>query len=122
VAKLAGLPKSVTARAEEVLGVLEKGEQGGALARLADGLPLFSAARRRAETLPPASAAEALLHDTRPNELTPREPVDLVYRPKRHLDDSARTHRISCHYGNFRVHRPPSLRGVFYMAASDSGS
>ena len=49
VAKLAGLPKAVTARAEEVLGVLEKGEQGGALARLADDLPLFSAARRRAD-------------------------------------------------------------------------
>ena len=46
VAKLAGLPKSVTARAEEVLEVLEKGEQGGALARLADDLPLFQAARR----------------------------------------------------------------------------
>ena len=54
VAKLAGLPKSVTARAEEVLEILEKGEQGGALARLADDLPLFSAARRRAE---PAATA-----------------------------------------------------------------
>ena len=53
VAKLAGLPKAVTARAEEVLSVLEKGEQGGALARLADDLPLFSAARRRAEPAPP---------------------------------------------------------------------
>ena len=38
---------------QEVLGVLEKGEQGGALARLADDLPLFSTARRRAETVPP---------------------------------------------------------------------
>jgi DNA mismatch repair protein MutS len=38
VGKLAGLPKTVTARAEEVLAVLEKGEQGGALARLADEL------------------------------------------------------------------------------------
>src|SRR5712692_8814763 len=77
VAKLAGLPKSVTARAEEVLGVLEKGEQGGALARLADDLPLFSAARRRAEP-----AAEALLRETRPDELTPREALDLLYRLK----------------------------------------
>ncbi len=48
VAKLAGLPKNVTARAEEVLELLEKGEEGGALARLADELPLFNAARRRA--------------------------------------------------------------------------
>jgi DNA mismatch repair protein MutS len=83
VAKLARLPKSVTARAEEVLGVLEKGEQGGALARLADDLPLFSAARRRAEPAPPESAAEGLLRETRPDELTPREALDLIYRLKR---------------------------------------
>jgi len=82
VAKLAGLPKSVTARAEEVLGVLEKGEQGGALTRLADDLPLFSAARRRAEPAPRESAAEALLRDTRPDELSPREALDLLYRLK----------------------------------------
>jgi DNA mismatch repair protein MutS len=82
VAKLAGLPKSVTARAEEVLSVLEKGEQGGALARLADDLPLFSAARRRAEPAPCESAAEAVLREARPDELTPREALDLVYRLK----------------------------------------
>ncbi len=82
VAKLAGLPKSVTARAEEVLGVLEKGEQGGALARLADDLPLFSAARRRTEPAPSESAAEMRLRETRPDELTPREALDLIYRLK----------------------------------------
>jgi DNA mismatch repair protein MutS len=82
VAKLAGLPQSVTARAEEVLGVLEKGEQGGALARLADDLPLFNAARRRADPTPTESAAEALLRETRPDELSPREALDLVYRLK----------------------------------------
>jgi len=80
VAKLAGLPKSVTARAEEVLGVLEKGEQGGALARLADDLPLFSAARRHAEPPPRQSEADAVLRETRPDELSPREALDLVYR------------------------------------------
>jgi DNA mismatch repair protein MutS len=82
VAKLAGSPKSVTARADEVLSVLEKGEQGGALARLADDLPLFRAARRRAEPPPQESAAEALLRETRPDELTPREVLELVYRLK----------------------------------------
>jgi DNA mismatch repair protein MutS len=76
------LPKSVTARAEEVLSVLEKGEQGGALVRLADDLPLFSAARRRAEPPPRESALEALLHEIRPDELTPREALDLIYRLK----------------------------------------
>ena len=84
VAKLAGLPKSVTARAEEVLEVLEKGEQGGALARLADDLPLFSATRRAHNPTPAAnqSAAEELLREIRPDELTPREALDLIYRLK----------------------------------------
>src|ERR1700691_2981916 len=43
VAKLAGLPPAVVARAEEVLKTLETSEQGGALARLAEDLPLFAA-------------------------------------------------------------------------------
>ncbi len=82
VAKLAGLPKAVTARAEEVLEVLEKGDQGGALTRLADDLPLFNAARRRAEPAERESPTEALLRETRPDELTPREALDLLYRLK----------------------------------------
>jgi DNA mismatch repair protein MutS len=82
VAKLAGLPKSVTARAEEVLEILGKGDEAGALARLADDLPLFTAARRRADPPPHQSAAEALLHEARPDELSPREALDLVYRLK----------------------------------------
>ena len=47
VAQLAGLPASVVARAEEVLAELEKGEQSGAVTRLADDLPLFAAAPAR---------------------------------------------------------------------------
>jgi len=43
VARLAGLPAAVIDRAEQVLSALEKGEQGGAVARLADDLPLFAA-------------------------------------------------------------------------------
>jgi DNA mismatch repair protein MutS len=84
VAKLAGLPKPVTARAEEVLEVLERSDQGGAVARLADDLPLFSAARHRTDPTPPArhSLAEALLREIRPDELTPRDALDLIYRLK----------------------------------------
>ena len=81
VAKLAGLPAGVTARAEEVLEILENGEEGGALARLADDLPLFRAARRTAPApAAPISPAEALLRDTRPDELSPREALELLYR------------------------------------------
>ncbi|MGH7052500.1 MAG: MutS-related protein, partial [Stellaceae bacterium] len=81
VAKLAGLPAAVTARAEEVLALLEKGEESGALARLADDLPLFRAARPRgAAPAARPSAAEALLRETRPDDLSPREALDLIYR------------------------------------------
>src|SRR5579872_113035 len=45
VAQLAGLPAAVVTRAEEVLALLEKSEQSGDLARLAEDLPLFSVAR-----------------------------------------------------------------------------
>ncbi|HZU89191.1 MAG TPA: DNA mismatch repair protein MutS, partial [Stellaceae bacterium] len=82
VAKLAGLPPAVTARAEEVLAILEKGEESGALARLADDLPLFRAARRPAAPEPRESAAEALLREIRPDDLSPREALDLLYRLK----------------------------------------
>jgi DNA mismatch repair protein MutS len=88
VAKLAGLPAAVTARAEEVLQILEKGEQGGALARLADDLPLFRAARPMpAAPEPKASPTEDLLRDIRPDELSPREALELLYRLKSLLPD-----------------------------------
>jgi DNA mismatch repair protein MutS len=84
VAKLAGLPPSVTARAAEILDILEKGEEAGALARLADDLPLFRAAMRRSapEAAPRVSPVEDLLRDIRPDELTPREALELIYRLK----------------------------------------
>jgi DNA mismatch repair protein MutS len=88
VAKLAGLPAEVTTRAEEVLQILEKGEQGGALARLADDLPLFRAARRAApEPAPRAAPLEDLLREARPDELTPREALELIYRLKAMLEE-----------------------------------
>jgi DNA mismatch repair protein MutS len=81
VAKLAGLPPAVILRAEAVLELLEKGDQAGALARLADDLPLFSAA---AKPLAPAepSAIEAELARIHPDELTPKEALEVLYRLK----------------------------------------
>jgi DNA mismatch repair protein MutS len=88
VAKLAGLPAAVTSRAEEVLQILEKGEQGGALARLADDLPLFRAARPiPAAPEPKSSALEEMLRDIRPDELSPRDALELLYRLKSLLPD-----------------------------------
>jgi len=83
VAKLAGLPAAVTARAEEVLAILEKGDEAGALARLADDLPLFRAARHTApEAAAKPSPVEALLAEINPDELTPREALDFLYQLK----------------------------------------
>ncbi len=90
VAKLAGLPASVTARAEEVLQILENGDEAGALTRLADDLPLFRAARRappEPAEAPRVSPVEEQLRSTRPDELTPREALELVYRLKALLPD-----------------------------------
>ena len=78
VARLAGLPEGALSRAEAVLQTIERGEQSGSLARLADDLPLFSAA----VPPPPAppSAVEEALAGVNPDEITPREALDLLYR------------------------------------------
>ena len=82
VAKLAGLPKPVIRRAEAVLAVLERGATAGGapLARLADDLPLFSAMRREPEAIPRPSAVEAMLREINPDDLSPRDALELLYR------------------------------------------
>ncbi len=84
VAQLAGLPGAVIARAQEVLHSLERGEQAGALARLVDDLPLFAAAPvgpaqpSVAEADEP-SEIEARLAAVQPDELSPREALEILY-------------------------------------------
>ncbi|MCB1652123.1 MAG: DNA mismatch repair protein MutS [Alphaproteobacteria bacterium] len=81
VAKLAGLPPAVTARAQEVLEMLQSGEQSGALARLADDLPLFSVqAPPKAE--PQNSALEEFAKTLEPDNLSPREALEALYKLK----------------------------------------
>ena len=82
VAKLAGLPPAVVARAQEVLRILEEGEQSGALAKLADDLPLFSATVPEATPGAEPSAVEEALADINPDELTPRDALEILYRLK----------------------------------------
>jgi len=82
VAQLAGLPAAVVARAEQVLAALEKGEHSGAVTRLADDLPLFAAAPTRPAggvTKLPESEVEKALGEVNPDELSPREALELVY-------------------------------------------
>jgi len=84
VAKLAGLPTVVLDRAQDVLSELENQDRQNPAAKLADDLPLFSAARPKSHH--PAeqgeSAAEKLLQAILPDELTPREALDTLYKLK----------------------------------------
>ena len=85
VAKLAGLPPSVVERARVVLETLEQGERdgtGGAKG-LVDDLPLFAAipAPAPAPKVRPSPVTERLA-DVHPDELTPREALDLLYELK----------------------------------------
>ena len=86
VAQLAGLPAAVVARAEEVLAALEKGEQSGAVSRLADDLPLFAAAPAcpaSGTTKATESEVEKALASVNPDELSPKQALELLYELRR---------------------------------------
>jgi DNA mismatch repair protein MutS len=83
VAQLAGLPASVVDRARIVLGQLEKTErEGGKQKALIDDLPLFSVAAPPPPPTPKSSLVTDMLDDILPDELSPREALDLIYRLK----------------------------------------
>src|ERR1700689_2395530 len=83
VAKLAGLPAAVIARAEEVLATLEQGERRGQLTQMAEDLPLFTASAPKPAA---PSALEALLSSLRPDELSPKEALEFLYKLKALID------------------------------------
>jgi DNA mismatch repair protein MutS len=81
VAKLAGLPPPVLARAREVLKRLEAGRAStGGLAAGLDDLPLFAAAAQAEPAPDPLREAVAAIDA---DALSPREALELVYRLKR---------------------------------------
>ncbi len=86
VASLAGLPKPVINRAKQVLDLLQQSESSGALSKLADDLPLFSAVIKDSE------AEAAVEIDTKlreaiealdPDALSPREALEKLYELKK---------------------------------------
>ncbi len=84
VAQLAGLPASVIARARVVLDALEKGEREGGATRktLIDDLPLFSAVPVPPPQTIKTSALESMMEQVMPDELSPRDALELIYKLK----------------------------------------
>lgn len=86
VGQLAGLPPAVIHRAEQILKSLEEGEQSSTVTKLADDLPLFSHAPANpgAVTSGPRqpSEIEDAVKAVLPDEMTPREALDFLYRLK----------------------------------------
>lgn len=83
VAKLAGLPDAVTARARDILAKLESGASETGKAQIIDDLPLFSAAPPPPPQPKAApSEVEARLTEVLPDELTPKDALALIYEMK----------------------------------------
>jgi len=88
VAKLAGLPAAVIARAKSVLAKLEVQDRGAAARALADDLPLFAVPSRAAAEPQPPSAADQLveaLGALHPDEMSPRDALEALYALKAKL-------------------------------------
>ncbi|MEM6422345.1 MAG: DNA mismatch repair protein MutS, partial [Pseudomonadota bacterium] len=85
VARLAGLPQAVVQRAKRVLEKLEARERGDDVPALLDGLPLFEVsaaappAPEKATTDPALAQVAGRLAETDPDDLSPRDALDLVY-------------------------------------------
>ena len=85
VGELAGLPKAVVTRAEEVLRTLEEGEQSSAITRLADDLPLFRALQEGAGEKAAGAKRSALqeaLAAIDADHMTPRDALEALYQLK----------------------------------------
>tara|TARA_R110002096_G_scaffold432240_1_gene648735 strand:+ start:158120 stop:160840 length:2721 start_codon:yes stop_codon:yes gene_type:complete len=90
VAKLAGLPAVVVERATQVLHSLEQGgaegqgvAQGQKMEALNDELPLFSVVQEKVASLrEEPSELDKAMKDVRPDELTPKEALDMLYKLK----------------------------------------
>ncbi|GGM07850.1 DNA mismatch repair protein MutS [Pseudooceanicola nanhaiensis] len=86
VARLAGLPEAVVSRARAILDMLEQGDrEGGKAHTLIDDLPLFAAApppQPKAAALAHLTEVTKLLEDTNPDDLSPREALEILYKLK----------------------------------------
>ena len=88
VARLAGLPPVVIERAKVVLDALEKGEREGAQnpKAIIDDLPLFASPPTGPEPEIKASEVEDRLRGILPDELSPKDALNLIYELRDLLD------------------------------------
>ena len=84
VAELAGLPKSVVARAHEILGELEAQDRRAPIEKMIDDLPLFSHRPATSERKDPLREALTAIE---PDALTPREALAVLYELKGKIKD-----------------------------------
>ncbi|GAA0784743.1 DNA mismatch repair protein MutS [Roseibium denhamense] len=86
VAKLAGLPAMVVERSKQVLSQLEEQDRNTASETLIDELPLFASLSPQAAAptavSAPESAALTALSNFNPDDMTPREALDALYKLK----------------------------------------
>jgi DNA mismatch repair protein MutS len=88
VARLAGLPPPVIARAKAVLAKLEAQDRGQTARALADDLPLFAVPSRAAAEPAVPREAEKLVEAVKalhPDEMSPREALEALYKLKAKL-------------------------------------
>lgn len=83
VAKLAGLPKAVLKRSEQVLEHLEKNGKSNSIQELADDLPLFAVLREKEEAAPVSSPALEALQQLNPDDLSPKQALEKLYELKK---------------------------------------
>jgi len=83
VARLAGLPVPVVERAKTILSELEKSDREAPKRALVDDLPLFSVSMHREPAPAPKSdGLREALDALDPDQMTPREALDALYRLK----------------------------------------
>lgn len=81
VGKLAGLPPAVIQRAEQILHLLETGKKSENLLQLSNDLPLFQTAVAESEA-PATSPLTDYLDSINPDDLSPRDALDILYKLK----------------------------------------
>lgn len=93
VARLAGLPDPVITRAQKVLAELEQSGHGERTRAIIDDLPLFAPqggakSEEKTDENPIATALLQALEEVVPDDLSPKQAHDLIYRLKDILKDT----------------------------------